>query len=262
MTIPRTTAKKLSTDVEFRLVDESFAPAIGELSAKGLAARIARARTARDKYRTLSERQNREARGRAAPRSTRPSASNLNTIKKQQMFDETLARYEKRAAQLGSAASESGTPAAKAGGSSAARSGTTARKASTSPATARKNAASTAKASRTAKAAKAGDTAPKKKAVARRENKAATKGSAAIPTLQGIVRKVAKAAAKVKDEVDAATAPKRSAKAPSRAEGASTRRTRSKASVNPKGPEFARNPHERGRVGSVQKRQQARRDSR
>ena len=97
MAIPRTTAKKLCTDVEYRLVNESFPPHIGELSEKELVQRIKRARAARDKYRSLAERQNREARGRAAPHSSRPAASNQNTILKQKIFDEALARFEKRA---------------------------------------------------------------------------------------------------------------------------------------------------------------------
>ncbi|HVL75841.1 MAG TPA: hypothetical protein VM406_07475, partial [Noviherbaspirillum sp.] len=165
-----------------------------------------------------------------------------------------------------SAAPESRTAAAKAGRSSAARSGTAVKKAGAKPKSAIK-AASTAKAAKAdkpAKAAKASGAAPKKKSATRAANKPASKERAAVPTLQRLVRTVAKAAAKIKDEaVDATTAaPSRSAKAPAKADGASTRRTRTKSPVNPKGPEFARNPRERGRVGSVQRRQQARRDSR
>lgn len=259
MTIPRTTAKKLSTEVEFRLVDESFAPAIGDLSEKGLAARIVRARRARDKYRSLSERQNREARARVAPRSTRASASNQNTLKKQQMFDETLARYEKRAAQLGSTAAVDGAPAKKAAVSKAAP------KASAKPASAAKRGATTKTPAKKAQAAQS-DGGSKRKRAARAAKKTKSKqdDASVIPTLQRLVRKVAKAAARIKDEaVDTATsATARSSKAPAKADGASTRRTRAKPAVNPKGPEFQRNPHERGRVGSVQRRQQARRDSR
>lgn len=259
MTIPRTTAKKLSTDVEFRLVDESFAPAIGELSEKGLAARIVRARRARDKYRTLSERQNRESRARVAPRSTRASASNQNTLKKQQMFDETLARYEKRAAQLGSTATADGSPTRKAGASNAAR------KASAKPASVAKGGTTAKKPAKKAQAAQA-DGGSKRKSAARAAKKSKSKqdDTTAIPSLQRLVRKVAKAAAEMKDEaVDAAkSATTRSSKAPAKADGASTRRTRTKATVNPKGPEYQRNPHEHGRVSSVQRRQQARRDSR
>ena len=100
MTIPRTTAKKLCTDVEYRLVNESFAPHVAELSEKGLAQRIKRTRAARDKYRSLAERQTREARGRIAPHGARAAAGNKNTRVKQTLFDETLSRYEKQAARL------------------------------------------------------------------------------------------------------------------------------------------------------------------
>lgn len=96
MTIPRTTARKLCTDVEFRLVDESFAPVVSDLSERALAQRVRRARTARDKYRSLSDRQTREATGRIAPRGARPAKGNTNTVVKQKIFDETLQRYEKR----------------------------------------------------------------------------------------------------------------------------------------------------------------------
>jgi hypothetical protein len=79
MTIPRTIAKKLSTDAEYRLINESFAPQVCELSEKGLAQRIRRARAARDKYRSQAQRQTREARGRIAPRGKQAAAGNSNT---------------------------------------------------------------------------------------------------------------------------------------------------------------------------------------
>lgn len=101
MAIPRSTAKKLSTDTEYRLVNESFAPHVSQLTEKGLAQRIQRARTARDKYRSLAQRQTREARGRIDPRGTRAAAGNKNTVVKQQLFDETLARYEKQSQAAG-----------------------------------------------------------------------------------------------------------------------------------------------------------------
>src|SRR5690606_12328236 len=86
-------------------INESFAPQATGLSEKGLVQRIRRARVARDKYRSLAERQTREARGRVAPRGTRAAAGNKNTVVKQKLFEETLARYEKAAARLEGAAS-------------------------------------------------------------------------------------------------------------------------------------------------------------
>lgn len=101
MTIPRSTAKKLCTETEYRLVNESFAPLVSQLNEKGLAQRIQRARIARDKYRSLAQRQTREARGRLDPRGARGAAGNKNTVTKQQLFDEALARYEKQAERTG-----------------------------------------------------------------------------------------------------------------------------------------------------------------
>lgn len=225
MTIPRTTAKKLCTDVEYRLVNESFPPEVKDLSEKALAQRVRRARTARDKYRGLAERQNREARGRITPRSTRASESNRNTIVKQKLFDETLARFER---QLGR---QDGAP--------------------DQPAQSKKT--------RNSKLAA--------KAVSKAATPAARKTK--IPALGKVVAKVAKAVKARKAEDAAAQAePKKSTKAPASAGdgAASARRSRSSREAipgpNPKGPEFPRNPHERGRHSAAFKREQARRDGR
>lgn len=133
MTIPRSTAKKLCTDTEYRLVNESFSPDVGALTEKGLAQRIRRARTARDKYRSLAQRQTREARGRISPRGARAAAGNKNTVAKQQLFDETLARYEKQAqrASKTQAATRSTAAAGKKAASSVKKAGANAAKKAT-----------------------------------------------------------------------------------------------------------------------------------
>lgn len=98
MAIPRTTARKLCTDLEFSLVDASFQPQINELKPADLNRRIKRARAARDKYRMLSERGIREGDGSSQPRGRSPAQNDRDTMLKQQIFDETMVRYEKRLA--------------------------------------------------------------------------------------------------------------------------------------------------------------------
>ena len=215
MTIPRTTAKKLCTDVEYRLVNDSFPPEIAGLSEKALAQRIKRARAARDKYRALGERQTREARGRSAPRGARPSTSNANTVTKQKIFDETLARFEKRA-----------VPAEK----------------------------------KTVKRSAAGKPSAKPASSAPRKSRALPK----IPSLSTVVAKVSELVAERKAALtDHQAAPAKSSGVPVHAGEASVAPNRETIPVpNPKGPEFPRNPHERGRLSSAFKQQQARRDSR
>ncbi len=126
MTIPRTTAKKLSTEVEYRLISESFLPQVKELSEKGLSQRIKRARAARNKYRDLAERQIREARGLITPHAAHASKGNKNTVIKQKLFEETLARYEKQAAQMNGAGSKAstGTPGKRKAGAASSKSTT------------------------------------------------------------------------------------------------------------------------------------------
>lgn len=218
MTIPRTTAKKLCTDVEYRLVNESFPPEVSQLSEKALAQRIKRARAARDKYRALGERQTREAKGRIAPRATRPSATNANTVTKQKIFDETLARFEKHAAP-----------------------------AEVKPAKRRTAAKASAKPARRS-ASRKSSLLPK------------------IPALSKVVAKVSELVAERKAAImENKDAPSKSGKTPANAgedgHGGDLNRDAVPA-PNPKGPSFPRNPHERGRLSSAFKQQQARRDSR
>lgn len=219
MTIPRTTAKKLCTDVEFTLVNESFPPHVSDLSHKALTQRVKRARTARDKYRALAERQTREARGRTAARSTRPAESNRNTVIKQKIFDETLARFERRAGTNDEEGARRG-------------------KAVAAPA-------------KTAKSPAA------------KKDGSATK----IPSLSKVVAKVSKAVtARKASAASPKPEPAKSSKAPASTVGTRAKKGSSSREAipgpNPKGPEFPRNPHERGRHAAAFKRQQARRDAR
>jgi hypothetical protein len=53
-----------------------------------------------DKFRQLARRQEREARGKGKPRGAKPARSSQRTRKKEQLFAEVLARYQKRLADL------------------------------------------------------------------------------------------------------------------------------------------------------------------
>lgn len=119
MALSVSTARKLCTKAELELVLDSAAKAIGELSAAELRARIRRARTLRDKYVTLASRQRRVARGKQEKRGLRPSKSNDNTVRKQQIFDEVLGRFEARLQKI--EGKSSAAPAAKRRGKGTAR---------------------------------------------------------------------------------------------------------------------------------------------
>ncbi|MEX0742023.1 MAG: hypothetical protein WD079_04440 [Phycisphaeraceae bacterium] len=86
-------AKPLCTATEFELVEESF-QGENELKPAGIRHRITRARKLRNKYRDLAERQRREARGKQEPHGTRPSQSNDRTVLKQQLFEQTMQRFQ------------------------------------------------------------------------------------------------------------------------------------------------------------------------
>lgn len=103
MSISLREAKRLCTAKEFELVEMSTGGRATELSPAELKRSIARARKLRNKYRDLAERQHREAVGKQGPRGARPSQSNDRTLLKQQLFEETQARFE---AQLGEVAGD------------------------------------------------------------------------------------------------------------------------------------------------------------
>ncbi|MFN4281387.1 MAG: hypothetical protein ACK4NA_01965 [Alphaproteobacteria bacterium] len=99
MSTPRSTARKLATDAEYRLVEESFAPSVADLDAKALRNRIERARRLRDKYRKQAQGRSREIRGKADQRRKAPARSNVLSVAKHKLFEETLGRFEKSLAQ-------------------------------------------------------------------------------------------------------------------------------------------------------------------
>lgn len=99
MPIQRTTAKRLVSDSEFKLINESFPPLIGSLSDKALLQRMERARKARDRYHTMVERQ--RAKAQSAQRSTTPGANMKDVMSKEKLFEETLTRFERRTGKAG-----------------------------------------------------------------------------------------------------------------------------------------------------------------
>ncbi|HEY0844239.1 MAG TPA: hypothetical protein VGE12_02665 [Noviherbaspirillum sp.] len=100
MAIPRTTAQKLVSESEFKLVNESFPPLVSSLSDKGLLQRMERARKARDKYHDQVERQQSKAAS-GNQRGTAPSTNLKEVISKEKLFEETLARFERQTARTG-----------------------------------------------------------------------------------------------------------------------------------------------------------------
>ncbi|GAB3552732.1 hypothetical protein GCM10027343_38640 [Noviherbaspirillum agri] len=100
MPIPRTTAQRLLSETEFRLINESFPPTVSTLSDKGLLQRMERVRKARDKYHSMVERQQGKSAS-GTQRSAAPSANLKEVISKEKIFDETLARFERQTAKAG-----------------------------------------------------------------------------------------------------------------------------------------------------------------
>lgn len=89
-------ARALCTAAEYQLVQASLPKSVKRLSAAQLRSKVSRSRKLRDKYRDLARRQRIEARGKGQPRGSRPAQSNKNTVRKAELFDETLTRFEQQ----------------------------------------------------------------------------------------------------------------------------------------------------------------------
>jgi hypothetical protein len=100
MALNSTTAKQICTTAEFQLFTESLQKNITSLDERAVKSRITRARKMRDKYRQTANRQDRESRGKQKPRRRNPSQGSIATRKKEQLFSESLARFEKRLEKL------------------------------------------------------------------------------------------------------------------------------------------------------------------
>lgn len=93
-------AKELCTAAEHRIVKSSHPREIIGLTAARLREKIALARKLRDKWRDEARRQRRESRGKQRARGSRAATDNRRTVLKATIFDETLARFTTRLAEL------------------------------------------------------------------------------------------------------------------------------------------------------------------
>jgi hypothetical protein len=101
MPISMAQARRLCSQRELELVDASSPRNIRELSPARLKQKVTRARALRDKYRDLAKRQRLEARGKKRPQSRRPAQGNENTVRKAELFDEVLERFQSRVETVG-----------------------------------------------------------------------------------------------------------------------------------------------------------------
>ena len=125
-------AKQLCTKTEFQLFQHSLSRNIKRLTQKELQSSVTRARTARDKYRSLANRQKREARGKQTSKGNRASQGAQNTIRKQQLFAETLDRYQQQLADVKKkSATDATKKSTKKSASPKSKTNTTSRKSST-----------------------------------------------------------------------------------------------------------------------------------
>lgn len=92
MTTNKTQAAKLLTAAEMDLFAASLPAAMKELSPARLASKVKRARTLRDKFRDLLQRQAVATRGRTGTKVGTSGSANERTAKKAEILDEVLAR--------------------------------------------------------------------------------------------------------------------------------------------------------------------------
>jgi hypothetical protein len=141
----KSAARKLATQAELPLLESSFPPALKDVTPGRLKQKITRARKLHNKYRDLAEQQRGEARGKRQAKSTRPAKGNANTVIKQEMFAEALARFEAALEKLEAKAAKELARKEKAATKAAAKSAKPAKKAAKKTGTATKRATSKAK---------------------------------------------------------------------------------------------------------------------
>jgi hypothetical protein len=93
-------AKKLLTVSELELFRKSGQREIKELTPAQLKAKIQRARRLRDKSKDKAQQQRGEARGKRAPKGTRPSGDNERSVRKTEILGLALERFEARLAKM------------------------------------------------------------------------------------------------------------------------------------------------------------------
>jgi hypothetical protein len=231
----KTQAAKLLSAAEMEVFNASLAPAIKELGATRLASKVKRARTMRDKFRDLLQRQRVATRRRTGTKAGAGGGANERTAKKAEVFDEVLQRFSTRLEKVRVAAARE-----------AAR-----RAAAKAKERARAEKAAAAKAAKAAKAAAKGSAA-----------KAAT-GSKS--TVRGAVK--AAVGKKAQAKRTAGKAPARSTKAPAvasrTAAGSSVGPGSQRARTAAKGAKLAaaRERPIQGHLSSAVRRAQAKRDA-
>jgi hypothetical protein len=113
MAITRSAAQRLCTQPEFELFEASMPANARQLTPGRLRQKVERARRLRDKYRDLAKRQRLEARGKRAPQRARPAAGNENTVRKAELFDEVLQRFQRQLERATATAPAAAGPAAR-----------------------------------------------------------------------------------------------------------------------------------------------------
>lgn len=104
MATNKTQAAKLLSAAEMEVFNASRAPAIKELGAAPLAAKVKRARTLRDKFRDLLQRQKVATRRSTGTKGGPGGSANERTATKAEVFDEVLQRFSARLEQVQAAA--------------------------------------------------------------------------------------------------------------------------------------------------------------
>jgi hypothetical protein len=100
MAYNRIQAGKLLTAAEMDLFNASLADRAGKLGARELEGKLRRARTLRDKYRDLFQRQSRATRREKAGRAPVLRVANERTERKARIFEEVMERFERRLEKL------------------------------------------------------------------------------------------------------------------------------------------------------------------
>jgi hypothetical protein len=195
----RNHVRSLLNASELALFESSLPGAVKDLGERRLRSALGRARTLRDKFRDLLQRQKIATRGRTGSKLGNSGVANQRTERKATVMAEVLARFEARAAELDTATKKAATKkaATKAGATKqaatkqaatkkAATNKTATKQATTKQATTKKG-ATTKQATAKKAAAKTG--APKGAPAARRKAKAGAEGRPATEVLREALRK-------------------------------------------------------------------------
>lgn len=93
--------ERLLSKDEQELVTQSMQPALAQLSTAELSSLSKRLRDARDRAQTISRRQRREMRGKAAPAGVRPASDNSGSAEKSSLLAAAMQRVNKETGRRG-----------------------------------------------------------------------------------------------------------------------------------------------------------------